>query len=77
MCIRDRDKGHPWDMAKGFDQSAPIGEIHPVAAVGHPTRGAIWLKVNGDLRQSGDLEQMSWKVAEVIANLSTLSLIHI
>jgi fumarylpyruvate hydrolase len=68
---RAKDKGHPWDMAKGFDQSAPIGEIHPVAAVGHPTRGAIWLKVNGDLRQSGDLEQMSWKVAEVIANLST------
>jgi fumarylpyruvate hydrolase len=66
-----KDKGHPWEMAKGFDQSAPIGAIHPVAAVGHPTKGAIWLMVNDQLRQNGDLEQMSWKVAEVIANLST------
>jgi fumarylpyruvate hydrolase len=65
-----KDKGHPWDMGKGFDQSAPIGAIHPLAALDHPTRGSIWLKVNGQLRQNGDLEQMSWKVAEVIARLS-------
>ena len=68
---RAKDRGHPWDMGKGFDQSAPIGAIHPLAAVAHPERGAIWLKVNGQLRQNGDLGQMSWKVAEVIANLST------
>jgi fumarylpyruvate hydrolase len=68
---RAKDKGHPWDMGKGFDQSAPISAIQPVAAVGHPGQGAIWLKVNGQLRQNGDLEQMTWKVAEVIANLST------
>jgi fumarylpyruvate hydrolase len=67
---RSKDKGHPWDMGKGFDQGGPIGVIQPVAAVGHPARGAVWLKVNGELRQNGDLEQMSWKVAEVIANLS-------
>ncbi|HMW54818.1 MAG TPA: fumarylacetoacetate hydrolase family protein [Accumulibacter sp.] len=66
-----KNKGHPWDMGKGFDQSAPITAIHPLATVGHPARGSIWLKVNGQLRQNGDLEQMSWKVAEVIANLST------
>ena len=65
-----KDKGHPWDMGKGFAQSAPIGAIHPLAALDHPTRGSIWLKVNGQLRQHGDLEQMSWKVAEVIARLS-------
>lgn len=65
-----KDRGHPWDMGKGFDQSAPIGAIHPLAALDHPTRGSIWLKVNGQLRQSGDLQQMSWKVAEVIARLS-------
>jgi fumarylpyruvate hydrolase len=58
-------------MGKGFDHSAPIAALQPVAAVGHPTRGSIWLQVNGQSRQSGDLEQMSWKVAEVIANLST------
>lgn len=68
---RSKDKGHPWDMGKGFDQGGPIGAIQSVAAVGHPERGAVWLKVNGELRQNGDLEQMSWKVAEVIANLST------
>ncbi|MCB1933921.1 fumarylacetoacetate hydrolase family protein [Accumulibacter sp.] len=66
-----KDKGHPWDMAKGFDQSAPIAALQPLASVGHPSRGAIWLKVNGQLQQSGDLEQMSWKVGEVIANLSS------
>ncbi|MFZ4539163.1 fumarylacetoacetate hydrolase family protein [Propionivibrio sp.] len=68
---RAKDKGHPWDMGKGFDQGGPIGEILPVENVGHPLKGAIWLKVNGELRQSGDLAQMSWKVAEVIANLSS------
>ncbi|MEF8770255.1 MAG: fumarylacetoacetate hydrolase family protein [Candidatus Accumulibacter phosphatis] len=71
LQLRARDKGHPWDMGKGFDQSAPIAAIHPLATVGHPAHGSIWLKVNGQLRQNGDLEQMSWKVAEVIANLST------
>lgn len=68
---RAKDKGHPWDMGKGFDQGGPISAIHPVAAVGHPASGAVWLKVNGELRQNGDLQQMSWKVAEVIANLSS------
>ena len=67
---RAKEKGHPWDMAKGFDQSAPIGEIQPLATVGHPAQGSIWLKLNGQLRQNGDLEQMSWKVAEIIAKLS-------
>ncbi len=68
---RAKDKGHPWDMGKGFDHSAPIGALHPLAAGEHPARGSIWLRVNGQLRQNGDLAQMSWKVAEVIANLST------
>lgn len=71
LQLAAKAKGHPWDLSKGFDQSAPITAIQPLASVGHPERGAIWLKVNGELRQSGALEQMSWKVAEVIANLST------
>jgi len=65
-----KEKGRPWDMAKGFDQSAPISAIRSAAAIGHPDAGPIWLKVNGEMRQAGDLAQMSWKVAEVIANLS-------
>lgn len=67
---RAKEKGHPWDMGKGFDQSAVAGVLQPAAVCGHPARGRIWLEVNGGLRQDGDLSQMSWKVAEVIANLS-------
>jgi len=65
-------KGHPWDMGKGFDQSAVCGAIAPASACGHPAAGRIWLKVNGQLRQDGDLAGMMWKVPEVIAQLSTL-----
>jgi fumarylpyruvate hydrolase len=68
---RAKAKGQPWDMAKGYDQSGPVSAIVPAAAIGHPASGAIGLKVNGEQRQSGDLAQMSWKVAEVIANLSS------
>ena len=68
---RAKAKGQPWDMAKGFDASGPVSAIVPAAAIGHPASGAIGLKVNGAQRQSGDLAQMSWKVAEVIANLSS------
>ena len=65
-------KGHPWDMGKGFDQSAVCSEIHPVSLVGHPSSGRICLTVNGQLRQDGDLSEMGWNVAEIIANLSTM-----
>ena len=71
LQLRAKAKGQPWEMGKGFDQGAPIGAIVPASVLGHPTSGAIWLKVNGDLKQKGDLAQMSWKVAEIIANLST------
>ena len=65
-----KEKGHPWDMGKGFDQSAVCGPLATVGQVGHPTSGAIWLKINGEFRQRGDLAQMGWQVAEIIANLS-------
>ena len=67
---RAKEKGHPWDMGKGFDQSGPVSAIRTASQIGHPSSGAIWLKVNDQLQQSGDLAQMSWKVAEVVANLS-------
>ncbi len=67
-----KNEGRPWDTAKGFDASAPIAAIRPAAAVGHPSRGAIWLEVNGERRQSADLAEMIWNVPEVIAELSTL-----
>ncbi len=60
----------PWDLAKGFDSSAPLGEVRPATEIGHPRRGAIELRVNGEVRQSGDLAQQIWQVPEVIAFLS-------
>ncbi|AKR58137.1 fumarylacetoacetase [Youhaiella tibetensis] len=64
--------GRPWDMAKGFDHSAPIGDIVPVARIGHPESGAITLAVNGAVRQSGDISQLIWSIAESISLLSNL-----
>lgn len=64
--------GRPWETAKAFEASAPCSVLHPVSEVGHPAAGAIWLKVNGELRQSGDLNQMLWKVPEMVAYLSRL-----
>jgi len=62
--------GRPWEMAKGFDASAPIGTIEPASAIGHPQTGKITLSVNGVERQCGDLGDQIWSVAETIAYLS-------
>jgi fumarylpyruvate hydrolase len=63
-----KKSGRPWDMAKGFDNSAPIG---PLALGMPPAAGAISLSIDGQVRQSGDLKDMIWSVAEIIAALST------
>ncbi|GAB6967251.1 fumarylacetoacetate hydrolase family protein [Komagataeibacter kakiaceti JCM 25156] len=62
--------GRPWSLAKGFDQSCPISPIVPVSTCGHPAMGAITLTVNGELRQKGDLSDLIWSVAEIVACLS-------
>jgi fumarylpyruvate hydrolase len=62
--------GRPWEMAKAFDHSAPIGTIEPASTIGHPAKGAITLGVNGTERQRGDLGDQIWSVAESIAYLS-------
>ncbi|WP_374276245.1 fumarylacetoacetate hydrolase family protein [Azonexus sp.] len=72
LQAKAKEKGHPWDMGKGFDQSAVAGPLMPAAVCGHPQSGRIWLTVNGRLRQDGDLAAMMWKIPEIIANLSTL-----
>jgi len=64
------DEKKPWEIGKSFDRSAPLGAVHRVAQTGHFTKGAIWLKVNGQTKQNADLSQMIWSVAEQIANLS-------
>jgi fumarylpyruvate hydrolase len=64
--------GRPWEVAKAFEHSAPCGEVVPAAMIGHPSSGAIWLKVNGKMAQEGDLNQLIWKVPETISYLSGL-----
>jgi fumarylpyruvate hydrolase len=64
--------GRPWEIGKAFEHSAPIGEIVPASTIGHPANGAVWLKVNGEIRQQGDLNHMIWKVPEMISYLSGL-----
>jgi fumarylpyruvate hydrolase len=65
-----KKQGRPWCIGKGFDQSAPIGPIHPIATTGELTRGAITVAVNGQPRQKGDLSELIWSVNETIATLS-------
>lgn len=60
----------PWDWAKGFDASAPCTPLLPVAETGHPSKGRIWLEVNGELRQEGDLADLIWPIADVISHVS-------
>src|SRR5208283_207874 len=62
----------PWDMSKGFDASAPIGDIAPASSIGHPASGLIRLTVNGANRQSGNLADQLWPVPDIVAALSRL-----
>ena len=65
-----KDKGRPWDVAKGFDQSAPISAITPVSHAGLISESEISLAVNGDIKQTGNLQQMIWSIPELVAELS-------
>jgi fumarylpyruvate hydrolase len=62
--------GRPWEIGKAVEHSAPMTPLVPAAEIGHPDHGAVTLKVNGALRQEGDLNQMIWKTQEMIAYLS-------
>jgi fumarylpyruvate hydrolase len=65
-----KELSRPWDWAKGFDASAPCSPIFPVEAVGHPAKGEICLKLNGELKQRGDLRDLIWSIPEVISAIS-------
>ncbi len=65
-----KDLRRPWEISKAFEQSAPCGALVPAAEIGHPSSGLVQLKVNGAARQTGDLDQMIWKVPEMISYLS-------
>lgn len=62
--------GRPWEIGKAFHASAPIGPVHTVEETGHLAEGNLTLKVNGEIKQQGDLNQMIWKVPEMISYLS-------
>jgi len=62
--------GRPWEVGKSFEKSAPMSELVPASETGHLDQGRICLKVNGEIKQDGDLNQMIWKVPEMIAYLS-------
>ena len=64
------DEKKPWEIGKSFDHSAVVGAVHKLAQTGHYAQGAIWLKVNGSLKQNANLSQMIWSVAEQISKLS-------
>lgn len=64
--------GRPWEVGKSFDHSAPMSAIRPVTDIGHPESGQVWLDVNGERKQTGDLNQMIWKTPEIISYLSGL-----
>ncbi|MFG1331417.1 fumarylacetoacetate hydrolase family protein [Xanthobacter autotrophicus] len=64
--------GRPWEVGKAFEEAAPCSALVPAATIGHPDAGRIFLKINGSVKQEGNLNQMIWKVPEMIANLSTL-----
>lgn len=71
LQLEARDKGRPWEFGKSFPQSAPIGAIHRSQDIGHPASAAITLTVNGQPRQSSDIQKLIWSVAESIAHLSS------
>ncbi len=64
--------GRPWEVGKAFAHAAPITAIHPASAIGHPAEGHIWLNINGQQRQRGDLKDLIWSVPEIVAHLSRL-----
>ena len=65
-----KDHGRPWDFGKNFDEAAPCSELVPASKIGHPSKGGLWLNVNGKQRQKADLAEMIWSVPEQIAYLS-------
>ena len=76
LQARAKKSGRPWEAGKAFDHSAPCSAIVSAEDIGHPSAGEVWLDVNGQRRQTGDLDQLIWRVPEVIAELSKLFTLH-
>ena len=72
LQVASRDLKRPWEIGKAFDSSAPCGALKPASEIGYPAKGFVRLKVNGETRQDGDLEQLIWNVPEIISKLSEM-----
>ncbi|MEM5331185.1 fumarylacetoacetate hydrolase family protein [Paraburkholderia sp. JHI2823] len=70
LQMKMREMGRPWEIGKAFDESAPIGPIHPASQVGHFEQAGIWLTVNGETKQKSDVTHLIWSVAETVSYLS-------
>ncbi|MGJ5012044.1 fumarylacetoacetate hydrolase family protein [Bradyrhizobium oligotrophicum] len=70
LQLASRKMQRPWEVGKSFDHSAPCSAVVPAAKIGHPSKGKIWLSVNGTERQTGDLSELIWNVPEIIWKLS-------
>jgi len=64
--------GRPWEVGKSFEYSAPCSNISPASQIGYPSDGRIWLKVNGELKQEGNINQLIWNIPETISYISGL-----
>jgi fumarylpyruvate hydrolase len=65
-----KKQGRPWDIGKGFEQSAPVGPITPAAQAGDVTQAEIWLQVNGKDRQRSNVSKLIWNIGETMEHLS-------
>jgi fumarylpyruvate hydrolase len=70
LQLSERAKQRPWTLGKDVEASAPVSAIAPASAIGHPTKGRIELRQNGQTRQSADIGELVWSVPEIIAHLS-------
>jgi fumarylpyruvate hydrolase len=70
LQMKMREMGRPWEIGKAFDDSAPVGPIHPASEVGHFENAGLWLTVNDQTKQKSDVSHLIWSVAETVAYLS-------
>jgi fumarylpyruvate hydrolase len=70
LQMKMREAGRPWEIGKAFDHSAPVGVVHRASEVDHFGPGAIWLSVNGEMKQQSNTTHLIWSVAETVAYLS-------
>lgn len=70
LQLASRESRGPWDLGKDFESGAVVGAIAPAEHIGHPSRGRIYLSVNGETRQDSDIANLIWSVPEILADLS-------